>query len=69
MRNELIIIYYRYRREKSEEWQKKKADVLLLLGDVSIEDENYKQAIDDLNLCLGIQQHLYTADDRRIAET
>jgi hypothetical protein len=40
-----------------------------LLGDVSIEDENYKQAIDDLNLCLGIQQNLYTADDRRIAET
>ena len=47
----------------------KKADVLLLLGDVSIEDENYKQAIDDLAVCLDIQHKIFAADDRRIAET
>lgn len=58
-----------FRQEKTEEWLQKKSDVLLLLGDVSIEDENFKQAIDDLAVCLDIQHKLLPAGDRRIAET
>uniref|UniRef100_A0A914X6A7 Tetratricopeptide SHNi-TPR domain-containing protein n=1 Tax=Plectus sambesii TaxID=2011161 RepID=A0A914X6A7_9BILA len=57
------------KQEKTDEWQQKKSEVLLLLGDVSIEDENYKQAIDDLAVCLDIQQKIYAGTDRRIAET
>ncbi|MFH4975880.1 hypothetical protein AB6A40_002589 [Gnathostoma spinigerum] len=52
-----------------EGWKEKKAEVLLTLGECSIEDGNYKQANDDLSLCIEIQNEVYSSDDRRIAES
>ena len=40
-----------------------------LLGEVSIENEDYKQAIEDLTTCLKRRQKLLPEDSRCIAET
>ena len=39
------------------------------LGEVSIENENYPQAIEDLTMCLRRRQDLLPEDSRCIAET
>ncbi|CAH0773609.1 unnamed protein product [Bemisia tabaci] len=55
-----------YERQKSDE---KLADTLLKLGEVSLETENYEQAIEDMSKSLDLQQKILSADDRGVAET
>lgn len=57
------------RQAENRAMQLKTADVLLKLGEVSIESENYKQAIDDLLECLEIQSECLESDSRQLAET
>ncbi|XP_067004089.2 protein HGV2 isoform X2 [Anabrus simplex] len=45
------------------------AEVYLKLGEVSLEDENYGQAIEDIKSCLKIQTENLPEDDRFVAET
>ena len=47
----------------------KLCDTLLALGEVSIENENYAQAVEDLNSCLGKRKDKLPNDMREIAET
>merc|ERR1719315_345395 len=44
-------------------------EVLLTLGEVSLESETYEQAVADITECLNKRKVLYEADSRRIAET
>lgn len=46
----------------------KTSEVLLKLGEVSIESENYSQAVDDLNECLQMRKELLQPDDRNLAD-
>ena len=48
---------------------KKSCDVLLALGEVSIENQNYSQAVEDLNSCLEKCKDKLPDDYRKIAET
>ena len=47
----------------------KLCDTLLALGEVSIENENYAQAVEDLNSCLGKRKDKLPNVMREIAET
>merc|ERR1712201_30001 len=47
---------------------KKVSDSLLHLGEISIENENYEQALEDLGECLKMRQNNFPADSRSIAE-
>jgi len=47
---------------------KKLCDTLLALGEVSIENENYAQAVEDLNSCLEKRKDKLPNDHRQIAE-
>lgn len=49
--------------------ENKLSETYQLLGEVSIENENYDQATEDLNSCLRRRQELLPADSRSIAET
>ncbi|XP_013784146.1 protein HGV2-like [Limulus polyphemus] len=49
--------------------QLKTAEIMLKLGEVSIESENYRQALDDLNDCLKLRKNLLQPDDRNLADT
>merc|ERR1712212_314641 len=44
-------------------------EVLLTLGEVSLESETYEQAVADITECLTKRKVLHEADSRRIAET
>merc|ERR1711915_980697 len=44
-------------------------ETLLLLGEVSLESENYEQAVTDMTDCLNKRKVLHAEDSRRIAET
>lgn len=57
------------RQPDDKETALKLAQVYLKLGEVSIESENYTQAVTDLKQCLSIQQRHLASDDRLIAET
>ncbi|KAI9592985.1 hypothetical protein BDF19DRAFT_424944 [Syncephalis fuscata] len=57
-----------YAREDNEESKEKLGDVYMLLGDVSLESENFDQAYKDYEDALQIKQALYKPDDRRLAE-
>merc|ERR1712112_641345 len=64
-----------YKREVENEDSKKKMDVvkkisdsLLHLGEISIENENYEQALEDIGECLKMRQNHFPADSRSIAE-
>lgn len=57
-----------FRQDKSSEWELNKADVLVTLGDASILDEKYKQAIEDLQAAIEIMERNLSPHDRRIAE-
>ncbi len=49
--------------------ERKLDETYLTLGEVSIENENYEQAIEDLTTCLKRRQELLPRDSRCIAET
>lgn len=51
------------------ELESKLSETYQTLGEVSIENENYPQAIDDLSMCLRRRQELLPEDSRSIAET
>jgi len=64
-----------YKREVETETAEKKIDVvkkisdsLLHLGEISIENENYEQALEDIEECLKMRQNHFPADSRSIAE-
>jgi len=64
-----------YKREVETEAAEKKIDVvkkigdsLLHLGEISIENENYEQALGDIGECLKMRQENFPADSRSIAE-
>lgn len=44
-------------------------ETLLLLGEVSLESENFEQAVADIADCLAKRKVLHAGDSRRIAET
>merc|ERR1712202_90013 len=48
---------------------KKLCDTLLALGEVSMENENYAQAVEDLNSCLEKRKDKLPEERRQIAET
>jgi len=52
-----------------EETLKKLCDTLLLLGEVSLENENYEQAVEDLNTCIKKRQESMPVDKRALAQT
>merc|ERR1711862_1051030 len=47
----------------------KECESLTLLGEVSLENSNYKQAVEDLTLCLDKRIKALPSDSRYIAET
>ncbi|ULU06022.1 hypothetical protein L3Y34_018137 [Caenorhabditis briggsae] len=52
-----------------EEWQLKLADVLVVLGDHSVSDGKYDQALEDLEQALEIQKNVLPSNSRKIAQT
>jgi len=55
--------------EKKVDISKKICDSLLHLGEISMENENYDQALEDLGECLKMREASLPADSRSIAET
>jgi len=55
--------------EKKAELSKKICDVFLHLGEISLENENFQQAVEDLTSCLAKRKEILPADSRSIAET
>merc|ERR1711976_3729 len=55
--------------EKRLALEDKLSETYQTLGEVSIENENYPQAIEDLTMCLRRRQDLLPEDSRCIAET
>merc|ERR1711953_486275 len=49
--------------------EKRLFETFLTLGEVSLENENYPQAVEDLTLCLNKQQAVLPEDSRNIAVT
>ncbi|XP_070601105.1 nuclear autoantigenic sperm protein isoform X2 [Erythrolamprus reginae] len=58
-----------YKRQDTKEAQLHAAQAHLKLGEVSIESENYVQAIEEFHSCLALQQKYLEAYDRLLAET
>lgn len=58
-----------YKKDESKEAKMRVAESHLKLGEVSLETEQYDEAIKDLNICLGIQKEHLEADNRLLAET
>ncbi|XP_053568728.1 LOW QUALITY PROTEIN: histone-binding protein N1/N2-like [Bombina bombina] len=58
-----------FQRQKTKEAQLKAAQAHLKLGEVSVESENYSQAVDDFLACLNIQKEHFEEHDRLLAET
>ncbi|XP_007441026.1 nuclear autoantigenic sperm protein [Python bivittatus] len=58
-----------YKRQDTKEAQLHAAQAHLKLGEVSIESENYMQAIEEFHSCLALQQKYLEAHDRLLAET
>merc|ERR1712133_216591 len=55
--------------DKKAEFSKKICDVFLHLGEISLENENFQQAVEDLTSCLTKRKEFLPADSRSIAET
>jgi len=55
--------------ELKTNFEKKLCETFLTLGEVSLENENYVQAVEDLSLCLERQKASLPKDSRSIAET
>ncbi|XP_005050163.1 PREDICTED: nuclear autoantigenic sperm protein [Ficedula albicollis] len=58
-----------YKRQETKEAQLHAAQAHLKLGEVSIESENYTQAIEEFQACLSLQQKYLEAHDRLLAES
>ncbi|XP_077133051.1 nuclear autoantigenic sperm protein isoform X1 [Ranitomeya variabilis] len=58
-----------FKRQEDKESQLKAAQAYLKLGEVSIESENYTQAVEDFLVCLAIQKEHLVEHDRLLAET
>ncbi|KAL9846362.1 nuclear autoantigenic sperm protein isoform 2-T2 [Geothlypis trichas] len=58
-----------YKRKETKEAQLHAAQAHLKLGEVSIESENYTQAIEEFQACLALQQKYLEAHDRLLAES
>ncbi|XP_074762403.1 nuclear autoantigenic sperm protein isoform X1 [Athene noctua] len=58
-----------YKRQETKEGQLHAAQAHLKLGEVSIESENYMQAIEEFQACLALQQKYLEAHDRLLAES
>ncbi|KAL4237172.1 hypothetical protein ACF0H5_005552 [Mactra antiquata] len=58
-----------YLKDESKEAKLRVAESHLKLGEVSLETEQYEEAIKDLNSCLTIQKELLDPNDRLLAET
>jgi len=50
------------------EYERKLCETFMSLGEVSLENENYQQAVDDLTICLKIRQSKLSKDSRSTAE-
>merc|ERR1711922_72518 len=57
------------KKEDKKALEMKICETLLLLGEVSLENETYEQAVQDITECLNKRKVLHPADSRRIAET
>merc|ERR1719432_439499 len=57
------------KKEDKKALEMKICETLLLLGEVSLENETYEQAVNDITECLDKRKVLHPADSRRIAET
>nr|XP_014426082.1 nuclear autoantigenic sperm protein isoform X1 [Pelodiscus sinensis] len=58
-----------YKRQETKEAQLHAAQAHLKLGEVSIESENYAQAIEEFQACLALQQKYLDSHDRLLAES
>lgn len=58
-----------YLKEEDKKSKLKAAESFLKLGEISLETENYEQAISDFQECLKIQEAELEPDDRLLAET
>ncbi|XP_044882938.1 nuclear autoantigenic sperm protein isoform X4 [Mauremys mutica] len=58
-----------YKRQETKEAQLHAAQAHLKLGEVSVESENYAQAIEEFQACLALQQKYLDAHDRLLAES
>merc|ERR1711864_13641 len=55
--------------DKKFELGRRICEIFLHLGEVSLENENYDQAVEDLSQCLTKRQASLPSDSRSIAET
>lgn len=58
-----------YLKDESKEAKLRAAESHLKLGEVSLETEQYEEAVKDLNKCLELQTQLLDPDNRLLAET
>ncbi|KAM4872529.1 nuclear autoantigenic sperm protein isoform 3-T3 [Thomomys bottae] len=58
-----------FKRQDTKEAQLYAAQAHLKLGEVSVESENYTQAVEEFQACLNLQEQYLEAHDRLLAET
>ncbi|XP_058993764.1 nuclear autoantigenic sperm protein isoform X1 [Mustela lutreola] len=58
-----------FKRQETKEAQLYAAQAHLKLGEVSVESENYVQAVEEFQACLNLQEQYLEAHDRLLAET
>ncbi|ERE86286.1 nuclear autoantigenic sperm protein isoform X3 [Cricetulus griseus] len=58
-----------FKRQETKEAQLYAAQAHLKLGEVSVESENYIQAVEEFQACLSLQEQYLEAHDRLLAET
>ncbi|XP_057565324.1 nuclear autoantigenic sperm protein isoform X2 [Hippopotamus amphibius kiboko] len=58
-----------FKRQDTKEAQLYAAQAHLKLGEVSVESENYIQAVEEFQACLNLQEQYLEAHDRLLAET
>ncbi|KAG5197279.1 hypothetical protein JEQ12_010733 [Ovis aries] len=58
-----------FKRQDTKEAQLYAAQAHLKLGEVSVESENYLQAVEEFQTCLNLQEQYLEAHDRLLAET
>ncbi|XP_027629728.1 nuclear autoantigenic sperm protein isoform X3 [Tupaia chinensis] len=58
-----------FKRQETKEAQLYAAQAHLKLGEVSVESENYIQAVEEFQACLSLQEQYLDAHDRLLAET
>uniref|UniRef100_F6R8N0 Nuclear autoantigenic sperm protein n=1 Tax=Ornithorhynchus anatinus TaxID=9258 RepID=F6R8N0_ORNAN len=66
---EFLIEFTLIFRQETKEAQLQAAQAHLKLGEVSVESENYSQAVEEFQACLTLQQKYLEAHDRLLAET